>query len=181
MASPAWMVTKRVPLGRFSPATDGPGPALLGGQGLVVPGRAALGAGPHRPPRTRVSARVPHRLGLETLVPLGARAPPGGDGAWSTGHRRGRPLPSGGAPPDPPGRGPVGPQAMNRSLASSNAARLVAESMPASATMTRSSMPPAAWKASTTGMIVVVSALFPSQQPTWRGNPWRSTSRPTMT
>lgn len=40
-------------------------------------------------------------------------------------------------------------------------------------------MPWAAWKASTTGMIVVVSALFPSQQPTWR-KPWRSTSRPTM-
>ena len=42
-------------------------------------------------------------------------------------------------------------------------------------------MPWAAWKASTMGMIVVVSALFPSQQPTWRGKPWRSTSRPTMT
>ena len=30
-------------------------------------------------------------------------------------------------------------------------------------------MPWAAWKASTIGMIVVVSALLPSQQPTWRG------------
>ena len=53
--------------------------------------------------------------------------------------------------------------------------------MPASATMTRSSMPWAAWKASTMGMIVVVSALFPSQQPILRGKPARSTSRPTMT
>ena len=42
-------------------------------------------------------------------------------------------------------------------------------------------MPWAAWKASTTGMIVVVSALLPSQQPIWRGKPARSTSRPTMT
>ena len=41
-------------------------------------------------------------------------------------------------------------------------------------------MPWAAWKASTIGMIVVVSALLPSQQPTWRGKPARSTSRPTM-
>ena len=35
-------------------------------------------------------------------------------------------------------------------------------------------------KASTTGMIAVVSARLLFQQPTWRGNPWRSTSRPTM-
>ena len=42
-------------------------------------------------------------------------------------------------------------------------------------------MPWAAWKASTTGMIVVVSALLPSQQPIWRGRLARSTSRPTMT
>ena len=41
-------------------------------------------------------------------------------------------------------------------------------------------MPWAAWKASTMGMIVVVSALFPSQYPTWRGKPARSTSSPTM-
>ena len=34
----------------------------------------------------------------------------------------------------PGGGGPVGPQAMNRGLASSNAARLTAESVPASAT-----------------------------------------------
>ena len=32
-------------------------------------------------------------------------------------------------------------------------------------------MPWAAWKASTTGMIVVVSALSPSQRPIWRGRP----------
>lgn len=30
-------------------------------------------------------------------------------------------------------------------------------------------MPWAAWKASTTGMIVVVSARLPSRQPAWRG------------
>jgi len=40
-------------------------------------------------------------------------------------------------------------------------------------------MPWALWRASTTGMIVVDSALFPSQQPILRGRPVRSTSRPT--
>ena len=93
MASPAWTVTKRVPLGRFSPATDGPGAIGLSGQGLVVPGRAALGVGPHRPPRTRVSARVPHRLGLETLVPLALRAPLGGDGVNDLPVSEGVPVP----------------------------------------------------------------------------------------
>ena len=51
-------------------------------------------------------------------------------------------CPSAGASPSqwkwafrsPGGGGPVGPQAMNRGLASSNAARLTAESVPASAT-----------------------------------------------
>ena len=41
-------------------------------------------------------------------------------------------------------------------------------------------MPWAAWKASTTGMMMVLSALLPSQHPILRGKPWRSTSRPTM-
>ena len=45
------------------------------------------------------------------------------------------PIPSGSGPSDPRGGGgPVGPQAMNRGLASSNAASLTAESVPASAT-----------------------------------------------
>ena len=69
-----------MPLGRFSPATDGPGPVLLGVQRVVVPGRSLLGVAPYRSPRTRVSARVPHRLGLAALVPLGVRASSGGDG-----------------------------------------------------------------------------------------------------
>ena len=80
VASPAWTVTKRVPLGRLSPATDGPGPVGLGGQGLSVPGGALLGVGPHRPPRPRVSVRVPDGLTTLADVPLALRAPPGGDG-----------------------------------------------------------------------------------------------------
>ena len=80
MASPAWVVTNLVPLGRFSPATDGPGPVGLGGQGLSVPGGALLGVGPHRPPRPRILDRVPDGLSPEALIPLGARAPLGGDG-----------------------------------------------------------------------------------------------------
>lgn len=63
------------PWGCFSPATDGPGPALLGGQGLVVPGRALLGVGPHRWPRARVSVRVPHRLMTPADVALVPGAP----------------------------------------------------------------------------------------------------------
>mgnify|MGYP007024731052 CR=1 FL=1 len=59
---------------------DGPSAVGLSCEGLVVPGRAALGVGPHRPPRTRVGARVPHRLGLEALVPLAPGASLGGDG-----------------------------------------------------------------------------------------------------
>ena len=80
VASPAWTVTKRVRLGCFSPATDGPSAVGLSCEGLVVPGRAALGVGPHRPPRTRAGARVPHRLGLEAFVPLAPGASLGGDG-----------------------------------------------------------------------------------------------------
>ena len=59
---------------------DGPGPVGLGVQGPVVPGRALLGVGPHRPPRPRMGDRVPHRLSPEALVPLAPGASPGGDG-----------------------------------------------------------------------------------------------------
>ena len=80
VVSPAWVVTKRVPLGRFSPATDGPGAVGLGGQGLVVPGGALLGVDPHRPPRPRVSVRVPDGLTTLADVALAPGAFLGGDG-----------------------------------------------------------------------------------------------------
>ena len=79
-----------------------------------------------------------------------------------------------------PGARVVREPTMKPTPALSRAFRLAAESMPASATMMRSSMPWAAWKASTMGMIVVVSARLPSQQPILRGKPARSTSSPTM-
>ena len=69
-----------MPLGRFSPATDGPGPVGLSGQSLVVPGRTALGVDPYRPPRTRMGDRVPHRLMTPADVALAPGAPLGGDG-----------------------------------------------------------------------------------------------------
>ena len=37
-------------LGTLLTGDDGPGPVGLSGQGLVVPGRTALGVDPHRPP-----------------------------------------------------------------------------------------------------------------------------------
>ena len=80
VASPAWVVTNLVPLGRLSPATDGPGPVGLGGQGLSVPGGALLGVGPHRPPRPRVSVRVPDGLTTLADVALAPGAFLGGDG-----------------------------------------------------------------------------------------------------
>ena len=57
-------------LGTLLTGDDGPGPVGLSGQGLAVPSRTLLGVDPYRPPRTRVSDRVPHRLGLAALVPL---------------------------------------------------------------------------------------------------------------
>ena len=117
-----------------------------------------------------MGVRVPHRLGLAALVPLALRAPPGGDGVNDLPVSEGVPVPVEVGLQVAWGRVVRAPT-MNRSLASSRAVRLAAESMPASATMMRSSMPWAAWKASAMGMIVVVSALFPSQQPTWRGKP----------
>lgn len=80
VASPAWVVTNLVPLGRLSPATDGPGPVGLGSQGLSVPGGALLGVGPHRPPRPRVSVRVPDGLTTLADVALAPGAFLGGDG-----------------------------------------------------------------------------------------------------
>ena len=67
-------------LGTLLTGDDAPGPVGLSGQGLVVPSRALLGVRPYRSPRTRVSARVPHRLGLAALVPLAPGASSGGDG-----------------------------------------------------------------------------------------------------
>ena len=117
-----------------------------------------------------MGVRVPHRLGLAALVPLAPRAPPGVMVSMTCPSVKASPLQRKWASRSPGARVVRAPT-MNRSLASSNALRFDADSMPASATMTRSAMPWAAWKASTMGMIVAVSALFPSQQPTWRGKP----------
>ena len=110
VASPAWVVTNLVPLGRFSPATDGPGAVGLGGQGLSVPGGALLGVGPHRPPRPRILDRVPDGLSPEALIPLGVRAPLGGDGVneLPIGERVPGPVESG--PRGRLGRRPGGPR-----------------------------------------------------------------------
>src|SRR5450756_533412 len=70
---------------------------------------------------------------------------------------------------------------MKENPASSNAPRLAAESIPASATTTMSVTPWRAWNAVSTGMRVVVSALLPSNRCTSRGNPPGSTSRETWT
>ena len=80
-------------LGRFSPATDGPGSVGLSCEGLVVPGHTLLGIGPDGPPRARVGVRVPHRLGLAALVPLGVGASFGGDGVDDLAVGGGVPVP----------------------------------------------------------------------------------------
>ena len=67
-------------LGTSLSGDDGPSAVGLGGQGLSVPGGALLGVGPHRPPRPRVSVRVPDGLTTLADVPLAPRASPGGDG-----------------------------------------------------------------------------------------------------
>ena len=70
---------------------------------------------------------------------------------------------------------------MNPNPASSKAVRLVAESMPASAATTIG-VSVRSWRAAKavmTGTNVVVSAVLPSKQPICKGNPVRSTSRPT--
>ena len=60
---------------------------------MVIAGSAFLGVGPHRPPRARMDDRVPHRLSLETLVPLGVRASSGGDGVDDLAVGEGVPVP----------------------------------------------------------------------------------------
>src|SRR5215207_8610995 len=60
---------------------------------------------------------------------------------------------------------------MNLSPASSIAARLASDSIPASATTVTSGKPGAAAKASITGKIVFVSAVFPSNARTCSGKP----------
>ena len=67
-------------LGTLLTGDDSPRPVGLSGQGLVVPGRALLGVDLYRPPRPRVSVRIPHRLMTPADVALAPRAPPGGDG-----------------------------------------------------------------------------------------------------
>lgn len=70
---------------------------------------------------------------------------------------------------------------MNDRFTSSSAARLVCESMPASAATTIG-VPCRWWRARKLvmiGTIVVVSAVLPSKQPISKGNPVRSTSSPT--
>ena len=67
-------------LGTLLAGDDGPSAVGLGGQGLSVPGGALLGVGPHRPPRPRVSIRVPDGLSPDSLVPLAPGAFLGGDG-----------------------------------------------------------------------------------------------------
>lgn len=119
-------------LGASVAGDDGPGPVLPGGQGLVVPGRAPLGAGPHRPPRPRVSGRVPHRLTTLADVPLlGAAASFGDDGVDELPVDEGVFCPVQGGPQDRLGRAPDGSQAVNLSWMSSSVVRLAAESMPA--------------------------------------------------
>lgn len=68
---------------------------------------------------------------------------------------------------------------MKENPASSRAFRLVADSIPASATTTMSVTPRRAVNASSTGIRVLVSALFPSNTCISKGNPPGSTSRPT--
>ena len=83
-----------MPLGRFSPATDGPGPVGLSCEGLVVPGRTALGVDPYRPPRTRMGDRVPHRLMTPADVALAPGASSGGDGVDDLTVGGGVPVPA---------------------------------------------------------------------------------------
>ena len=67
-------------LGTSLTGDDGPSAVGLGGQGLSVPGGALLGVGPHRPPRPRVSVRVPDGLTTLADVALAPGAFLGGDG-----------------------------------------------------------------------------------------------------
>src|SRR5665647_1859192 len=70
---------------------------------------------------------------------------------------------------------------MKENPASSRAFRLPAESIPASATTTKSVTSCRCANALSTGMRVLVSALLPSKRWISRGNPWGSTRSPTWT
>lgn len=70
---------------------------------------------------------------------------------------------------------------MKENPASSIAFRLPADSIPASATTTIPVTPWRSWKACSTGRMVVVSAVLPSNRWTSSGNPDGSTSSPTWT
>jgi len=70
LALPVWVAGEPCGLGTPVASDDGPGPVGLGGQGLVVPGRTALGVGPHGFPGAGMLDRAPHRFGLAALVPL---------------------------------------------------------------------------------------------------------------
>ena len=65
LALPVWVAGEPCGLGTPVASDDGPG-----GQGLVVPGRTALGVGPHGFPGAGMLDRAPHRFGLAALVPL---------------------------------------------------------------------------------------------------------------
>ncbi len=69
---------------------------------------------------------------------------------------------------------------MKRQPASSNAFRFAADSIPASATTTRSLIWCRARNCAITGINVFVSALFPSNMATSSGNPLAVTSNPTV-
>ena len=128
-----------------------------------------------------MSDRVPHRLGLAALVPLGVQASFGGDGVDDLPIGEGVTFPAEMGFQIPRGPGGAGPddEPQPRLIQRRQVGRR--EHAGARPTTTSSSMPWAAWKASTIGTVVEASALLPSQQPTWRGKPARSTSRPTMT
>ena len=70
LALPVWVAGEPRGLGTPFASDDGPGPVGLGGQGLVVPGRTALGVGPHGFPGAGMLDRAPHRFSLAALVPL---------------------------------------------------------------------------------------------------------------
>ena len=172
------------PGGPGAPAAvdDVPGSFYLGVQDVALAGEVPGAAGPDRSPGAWVGLGGPDRLGLE---------------AWGAFFSRGACARGDGVDDLPVGEGvavpvEVGLQVPGALLvydpttrpvpAASRALRSEADnSMPASATITRGSVPAASWSSSIMGSRVVVSALLPSRQPTRSGKLARSTSRPTMT
>ena len=158
-----------------------PGPVLLSGQRLVVPGQAPGAVGPDRPPRARISGPVPDGLLAQGLVALLTGGPAArGEGLDDLPVGEGIAVPAEVGGQVPRGALVILEPTMKPRPTWSRDCRLAAESMPASATITRCSMPAAALKSSMMGISVAVSALSPSQQPIRRGKPARSTSRPMM-